>query len=108
MKVFLITLSFFLFLSGGQLQAQMMVEEAEPVPAAVVAEDRVELEGQKKDLDSEFQAITSGLQEYNALCSVVGAAGGCQGRYYALTGRMSTYQASLLRYRSAIREATKK
>lgn len=101
---------FGLCFSVKTLEAQM-IESADPVPSGISAGDLKELEGQKNNLDSEFQEITSSIQEYNTFClggmSSMNALS-CEGRYSALTGRMSTYQASLVRYRSAISKATKK
>lgn len=108
MKLFSFALSLFVFLAAAPLQAQMLIEEADPVPANISETDSKELAALKSDLDSEFEAISSDIQQYNALCSgSLANSMGCQGRYLALTGRMSTYQASLVRYRSAIRKATK-
>lgn len=108
MRIFLLVLSFILFLGGGALYADMLVQEADPVPSGLSEADSKELQALKQDLDNEFEAISSDVQQYNALCSGAIKPAGCEGRYYALTGRMSTYNASLARYRSAIRAATKK
>lgn len=97
------------FLGAATLEAQM-IEEADPLPSGVSAADLQALEEQKNGLDDEFREITDSLQEYNTFCQGYlqnsTNALSCQGRYFALEGRMSTYQASLLRYRSAIRKAS--
>jgi predicted nucleic acid-binding Zn-ribbon protein len=102
----LLTLCF----SAKMLEAQM-IEQAESVPAGITGDELKDLEKQKSDLDNEFQEVTSSIQEYNTFCLGIQNsmnAMSCQGRHSALTGRMSTYQASLLRYRSAINKATEK
>ncbi len=111
LRILILTLSLALGFAVGDLQAEM-IEPADPIPSSIRSSDLKELERQKSDLDSEFQEISSRIQEYNAFCSgnmqysVNGPS--CEARHAALTGRMLTYQASLMRYRSAIRDATKK
>jgi hypothetical protein len=108
--ILIIAIALFLIASfaAGDLWADR-VEEAEPVPQGVSGAELKDLQEQKSRLDSEFEAITQSTLEYNSLCSgAMGSMnpGGCDGRYYALSGRMSTYNAALVRYRLAIHKAT--
>ncbi|HXV18845.1 MAG TPA: hypothetical protein VD883_02075, partial [Candidatus Omnitrophota bacterium] len=96
--------------TAGDLWAEM-VEEAEAVPQGISGVELKELEEQKGHLDDEFKEITQSTLEYNSLCSgTIGSMnqGGCSGRYYALSGRMSAYNAALVRYRMAIKKASDK
>lgn len=111
-KRLILILAIALFLLAGLAAEDLwanMIEEAEPVPQGVSEPQLKDLQEQKSDLDREFGEITQSVLVYNSLCS--GSmnsmnSGGCNGRYYALSGRMSTYNAALIRYRLAINKAT--
>lgn len=111
-KRLILILAIALFLLAGLAAEDLwanMIEEAEPVPQGVSEPQLKDLQEQKSDLDREFGEITQSVLVYNSLCSgTIGSMnqGGCNGRYYALSGRMSTYNAALIRYRLAINKAT--